>query len=81
MRQIFSSLLNDEAGFLISSELALVSTVGVLGMTVGLSQAAKNVNGELKDVGSAFRSLDQSACWNFPHQSSAPIMDAYGGLH
>jgi Flp pilus assembly pilin Flp len=55
-----NSLWNDEAGFVVSSELALVSTVGVLGMVAGLSEASNNVNGELQDVGAAFGSLDQS---------------------
>ncbi|MEZ6058226.1 MAG: branched-chain amino acid aminotransferase [Planctomycetaceae bacterium] len=50
----------DERGFIVSAELALVSTVGVLGMMAGLTEVSGNVNSELKDVGHAFGKLDQS---------------------
>jgi len=60
MLSIFNALLNDEAGFVLSAELALVSTIAVLGMTVGLAEASNNVNAEMQDVGQAFGSLDQS---------------------
>lgn len=58
----FSALFNDEAGFIVSAELVLVSTIAVLGMIVGLSEVALNVNNELEDVGSAFNSMQQSFC-------------------
>ncbi len=56
----FNALLNDEAGFIVSAELVLVATIAVLGMIVGLSEVALNVNNELEDVGSAFAGLKQS---------------------
>ncbi|HWL08923.1 MAG TPA: branched-chain amino acid aminotransferase [Planctomicrobium sp.] len=56
---VSNSLINDEAGFIVSAELVLVSTVGVLAMIVGLGEVALNVNNELEDVGSAFASLKQ----------------------
>ncbi|WP_437227093.1 branched-chain amino acid aminotransferase [Planctomicrobium sp. SH661] len=56
----FANLLNDEAGFIVSAELVLISTIAVLGMLVGLSEVALNVNNELEDVGSAFASVRQS---------------------
>lgn len=56
----FNALLNDEAGFIVSAELVLVATICVLGLIVGLSEVAINVNNELEDVGSAFTSLNQS---------------------
>lgn len=56
----FIQLLNDEAGFIVSAELVLVATIAVLGMIVGLSEVALNVNNELEDVGSAFASLKQT---------------------
>ncbi len=56
----FNALLNDEAGFIVSAELVLVATITVLGMIVGLSEIALNVNNELEDVGSAFASMSQS---------------------
>jgi hypothetical protein len=57
---IWRRLLADDRGFLVSSELALVSTLGVLGLTAGLADVSQDVNGELVDVGGAMHSLDQS---------------------
>jgi hypothetical protein len=56
------TLINDEAGFIVSAELVLVSTIAVLAMIVGLSEVAINVNNELEDVGSAFGSINQTYC-------------------
>jgi len=53
-------LLNDEAGFVISAELVLVSTIAVLAMVVGLSEISININNELEDVAAAFGSINQS---------------------
>ena len=60
MYALLNHLKNDEAGFIVSAELVLVATIAVLGMIVGLSEVAWNVNQELEDVGSAFSSIDQS---------------------
>ena len=60
MNALFNNLMNDEAGFIVSAELVIIATVGVLAMIVGLSEVAMNVNHELEDVGSAFGSLNQS---------------------
>ena len=60
MTNLFSKLIHDEAGFIVSAELVLVATVGVLSMIVGLSEIALNVNNELEDVGSAFGSINQT---------------------
>lgn len=60
MTHIASQLLNDEAGFIVSAELVLVATILVLGMIVGLSEVAHNINQELEDVGSAFGAANQS---------------------
>jgi len=69
------SLMQDEAGFIVSSELALVSTVGVLGMVVGLSEAANNTTAELHDVGAAIRHLDQSSAFGVAQQSNGRATD------
>ncbi len=53
-------LWRDDAGFVLSSELVLVGTLGVVGATVGLNALATSINAELSDVAYAFRSLDQS---------------------
>ena len=60
MTNIITSLLNDEAGFIVSAELVLVSSLAVLAMVVGLSEVAHNVNEELEDVGTAFGRMSQS---------------------
>ncbi len=60
---LFMQLLRDERGFVLSAEMALLGTVGVIGATVGLSAVAKSVNDELTDVAMALRSLDQSYCF------------------
>lgn len=60
MTTLFTNLMNDEAGFIISSELVIVATVAVLAMVVGLAEVAINVNEELEDVGSSFGSMNQS---------------------
>ncbi|QDU36404.1 hypothetical protein Mal4_06900 [Maioricimonas rarisocia] len=60
MNALLTKLYNDEAGFIVSAELVLVSTIAVLGLVVGLSELAININNELEDVGSAFSSVQQS---------------------
>jgi Flp pilus assembly pilin Flp len=60
MKNIITQLTADEAGFIVSAELVLVSTILVLGMIVGLSEVSANINQELEDVGSAFASINQS---------------------
>ena len=57
---LITKLYNDEAGFIVSAELILVSTIAVLAMVVGLSEVAHAVNSELEDVASAFGSVNQS---------------------
>ena len=64
MSNIFAALLNDEAGFIVSAELVLVATIGVLSLVVGLSEVAFNVNQELEDVGSAIGSINQTYQYN-----------------
>lgn len=63
MTRLAKALHNDEAGFIVSAELVLVSTIVVIGMVVGLSEVSININNELEDVGSAFGSVNQSFCY------------------
>ena len=60
MQRIACALWQDEAGFIVSAELALVTTIATLGMVAGLAEASNNVHHELHDVGAAVGSLDQS---------------------
>lgn len=73
MKNIALQLINDEAGFIVSAELVLVSTIAVLAMVVGLSEVSNNVNEELEDVGAAFASINQTFnyCGNRGHKGSA----------
>ncbi len=59
MKTLFTKLISDEAGFIVSAELILVSTIAVLSMVVGLSEVAHAVNQELEDVASAFGATNQ----------------------
>ena len=58
--RIFSELWNDESGVIMSAEAVVLGTVGVVGLTAGLSVTAKSVNGEFQDLAFSIRSLDQS---------------------
>lgn len=73
MKTLATQLLNDEAGFLLSAELILISTVLTLGMVVGLSEVSRAVNNELFDVASAFDSVNQSYRYDgmFDHHSNS----------
>jgi hypothetical protein len=57
---VLAQLHRDEAGFIVSAELILVSTIVVIGMVVGLSECANGAVEELEDVGSAIGSANQS---------------------
>ncbi len=64
--RIFRDLWHDEFGVILSAELVILGTVGVVGLTTGLSMVSQSVNGELQDLAFAMRSLDQS--YNIPGQ-------------
>ncbi len=64
---ILNQLKHDEAGFIVSAELILVSTIVVLGLIVGLAEVSHGVNQELEDVGSAFGSINQSYHFAMSH--------------
>ena len=57
---MLKNLWNDECGVIISAELALVLTIAVLAMVVGLSEVAVAVNTELNDLSNAIGALNQS---------------------
>lgn len=60
MLRTLKALYNDEAGFIVSAELVLVLTIGVLAMVVGLHAVAKSITMELNDVANAFGAINQS---------------------
>ncbi len=53
-------LLNEEVGVILSAELVLVLTIGILAVIVGLSEIATAVNTELNDFSDAIGSVSQS---------------------
>ena len=57
---MLKNLWNDESGVIISAELALVLTIAVLAMVVGLSEVAVAVNTELNDLSNAIGALNQT---------------------
>lgn len=64
MKSLWQKLLADETGVVLSSEIALVGTVGVLGMVVGLEAVTSAVTSELNDLSNAFGSVSQSYNYN-----------------
>lgn len=60
MTLLLSRLQHDEAGFVISAELVIISTLLVIGLVVGVSEVANGVNEELEDVGAAVGSMNQT---------------------
>lgn len=60
MKSLWKRLIEDETGVVISSELVLVGTVGVLGTVVGLEAVSTAVNQELNDLAQAFGAVSQS---------------------
>jgi hypothetical protein len=51
---------NKRAGFIVSAELSLISTVMVSGLMVGMVSIRNAMVGELSDTAAAFGSLNQS---------------------
>lgn len=57
---VLAQLHRDDAGFIVSAELVLVSTITVIGLVVGLAEVNNGVIEELEDVGSAIGAVNQS---------------------
>lgn len=57
---MLKSLIHDEAGFVVSTELILVTVILVIGMIVGQTTLRDQVVTELADTADAVSSLDQS---------------------
>ncbi len=60
MKNMINALVRDEAGFIISAELVLVLTIGVLAMVVGLTAVRDSVTHELNDVSHAIGAVSQT---------------------
>ena len=77
LNKLLTNLWQDDSGFLISSELVLVSTLGVLGMTAGLAEVSQNVHNELHDTGTAFRGMNQSYSITTPNGTVCHFSDSH----
>lgn len=75
MGTMLKSLWRDECGFVVSAELVLAGTVGVLGLVTGLSEVSGNVNEELKDVGRSVW-LNQSYSCRLPSGETWSFQDS-----
>jgi len=60
IRFALKSLVSDERGFVVSSELIMIATIAVLGLLVGLSAARDAVVSELSDVVGSLQDINQS---------------------
>ena len=60
MKDLMHQLWQDEAGFIVSSELVLIATLLVIGVIVGMSEVQHAVVSELNDVADGIGSLNQS---------------------
>ncbi len=59
-RSALRHLWNDESGFIVSSDLLLISTILVIGLLVGLATVRDQIVQELGDVAVAVGNLNQS---------------------
>ena len=57
---MLNRLWNDQAGFVVSTELILIATFLVIGMIVGLASVRDQVVQELADVAAAISEINQS---------------------
>ncbi len=58
--KVLRQLWQDDAGFVVSTELVLIASILVIGMIVGLATVRDQVVQELGDIGLAIGQLNQS---------------------
>ena len=61
---VLKRLWNDEAGFVVSTELVLLATVAVVGLITGITAVRDGVVAELSDVAGAVQELNQGYQFN-----------------
>ena len=54
MKTLWNKLITNESGLILSAELVLILTIGVIGMVTGLACVQQAVVYELNDLGLAF---------------------------
>jgi hypothetical protein len=60
MQRVIERLWQEDGGFVLSSEVMMYGTLGVVGLGAGLTALRDSVNSELNDVAKAIGSVDQS---------------------
>ncbi len=60
LKTCLKNLWQDDAGFVVSSELVLIATILVIGIITGQAALRDAVVGELADVGAAIGDVNQS---------------------
>lgn len=79
---MWNSFAADESGIIISSELVMILTIGILAMVVGLSELAAAVVFELNDTSNAIGALNQSYAYTgFVGRSTTFVKSIYYGTH
>lgn len=64
MKNLTNTLWNDQAGFIVSIELILISTIAIIGLITGMTAVRDAVVSELSDVAGAVQDLNQSYSFN-----------------
>ena len=64
MKATAQKLWNDDAGFVVSVELVLIATIGVIGLITGLTAVRDGVVSELSDTAGSVQDLNQSYAYN-----------------
>ena len=70
-----------ESGLILSAEMVLVLTIGVLGMVVGLASMRDSLLNEFCDLSSAFGALDQSYSFRGALKQSAGANGFHAKVH
>jgi len=71
MLNLIKRFSKDDHGFVVSCELVLILTIGVIGLIVGLDSVQNAVVEELADIAAAVGSLNQS--YTYSGFSVAPV--------
>lgn len=90
MKNLLRDLWQEDAGMILSAELVIILTVGVIGMVVGLVNLQNAMLGEFADLSLAFQSLNQSystptfrGCWKWWGRTSwtagSTFIDVFDG--
>jgi hypothetical protein len=79
--QLLVSLVHDDAGFVVSSELILITTITVLALVVGLSAVSSGINQELDDMASCFGSINKNDRYSFESHDGGLTFKGGHGEH